>query len=67
MDGFDFSKLPKEEHDVAIRLVSENDLRGLFYLHNKYKLSEYDYSCCGLHSLLDWFRHGIEHGQITSD
>lgn len=61
----DFQKIPKELHARIIQLVNENKLPELLLIHDQYKLTQYDYGCCTLEGLLNWFKHGIEIGAIT--
>lgn len=65
--GYDFSRLPKKKHKEAIEAVKERNIVRLKKLHDQYKLSTFDYKCCGLDGLITWFTHGIENGEITTD
>lgn len=66
-NGYDFSRLPKSEHAKAIAACNEFNIMPLLILHNKYKLSIYEYKCCGLDGLVAHFKIAIENGQITAD
>jgi hypothetical protein len=63
--AWDFSKLPKEKHSEVIELFEKRDMGKLMVIHNTYKLSDFFY-CCGTdgNSVLNWFKFGIEHGEI---
>lgn len=62
-----YERLPKEEHKRVIELVEQVKLKELLEIHNKYKLTKYNYNCCDLYGMLDWYRHGIANGQIKAD
>ena len=67
MFDWDFTKLPPEEHDNILNLYSRGQWNELMLLHNKYKLSGYEYCCSGWYpSIQLWYKHGIESGQIKS-
>lgn len=61
---WDFTKLPKNQHQRAIDLFAAKRWGDLIAMHDRYELSTETY-CCGGHRAVErWFRHGIETGQI---
>lgn len=63
---WDFSKLPKEEHQNAINLYNTQKWGKLMDMHNRYKLSNRE-QCCNDGPTKRWFRHAIEKGLIQPD
>lgn len=66
MVAWDFTKLPNDQHGRVVELYNAKNWRELAALHDKYKLSPYDY-CCELEGLKKWYKHGIETGKINAD
>lgn len=62
-----YERIPKAEHAAIIGYVATHNYKKLLEIHNKYKLTDWNYDCCGLDGLLDWYKHGIENGQIKAD
>jgi len=62
---WDFSKLPIEAHEYVITLFNMGDWRELSKVHDRYVLSPYSY-CCDETGLKNYFKHGIETGQIKA-
>jgi len=58
---WDWSKLPKEEHEAAIEAYSYGRWSVLRQLHDKYSLSPYSY-CCDTKGIINHFKHAIENG-----
>jgi len=65
---WNFEKLPKERHNEVIALVKQGSGGKLMVIHNQYQLSDELY-CCSVqdYMVLNWFKHGIETGQITGN
>ena len=64
---WDFSRLPISEHNLVLRLFREGQFSELIKLHNKYKLSKYEYCCEGQYEAIKkWIRYGISTNQIRS-
>lgn len=66
MVAWDFTKLPEDQHGRIIELYNAGRWNELAALHDKYKLSPYDY-CCDLSGLKRWYKYGIESGKINAD
>lgn len=65
MVAWDFTKLPEDQHGRVIELYNAGRWSELAALHDKYKLSPYDY-CCDLSGLKRWYKSGIESGKIKN-
>jgi len=63
LPAWDFSKLPESEHAAVIDLFEGNKIGQLMLLHNKYRLSNFEY-CCDEQAVRRWFKYGIDSGQI---
>lgn len=61
---FHFDRIPDELKTDIREMVAANEVRQLWLIHNKYNLSDYDYSCCNLDGMMDWFRYGVRKGLI---
>lgn len=61
---WDFSKLPREEHDNVLDLFGRSAWGALMAIHNKYKLSPTVF-CCNDGPVKRWFAHAIEQGLVT--
>lgn len=61
--GWDFSRLPGSEHSAVIAAFDAGNIRALVDIHDKYKLSPYNY-CCDQTGLLAWFGDAIKTGLI---
>ena len=66
MIAWDFTKLPADQHGRVIELYNSGRWNELAALHDKYKLSPYDY-CCDLSGLKKWYKHGIDSKKINAD
>jgi len=67
-DGWDFTKLPKEEHAAIIQAYAENDARKLLEIHDKYKLSPHKYCCnCTVTMPEDIAKNLLKAGVIESN
>ena len=62
-EGWDFTRLPKEEHAAVIQAYAENDARKLLEIHDKYKLSPHKYCCVA--GLIAWYKWAIDNGTIN--
>jgi len=62
---WNWTRLPKSEYQKAITAVKKTDISTLLILHNDYKLSNYDYGCCGsAETILEHYKIAIEKGVI---
>lgn len=64
--GWDFTKLPKEEHNKAIEALGKIDYSTMFIMMIKYKLTTYDY-CCEGEYLYYFFKDAIDRGIIKNN
>lgn len=62
-----YELIPKELHARIIEAVENEEHLFLLIIHNKYKLTIYDYKCCGLNDLINHYKHGIKIGAIKID
>jgi hypothetical protein len=53
--GFKWALLPKSENSNIRKLVEGRNYEALLALHDKYKLSNYPWACCGLVDLYEKF------------
>lgn len=63
-EGMKYHLIPESERERVRNLIRANEIRELWIIHNKYKLTNYDYSCCGLDGMMDWYQHGLREGLI---
>lgn len=65
---WDFSRLPEPQHPAAAAAFYSGNVAALINLHNAYSLSPHTYCGCGGDeaSVMRWFQHGIETGQIKT-
>lgn len=63
--AWDFERLPPPEHRAVFDALQSGDVRALITIHDKYKLSPYNY-CCSHDGLIAWFEHGIKTGAINA-
>lgn len=62
---WNFKRLPREEHALAIELEQAQDWNALRQLHNKYELSGTRFCCEGaLEQVRIWFQWAIMEGVI---
>lgn len=61
---WDFSKLPKAEHNRVIDLFNREQWGALMDIHNQYGLSESSF-CCDYKPAKSWFGWAIDNGIIT--
>lgn len=64
-EGWDFTKLPKVEHDSVVSAFYAGDVRTLMRIHDQYELSNHSY-CCDHNGLLAWFKAAIDNGTINA-
>lgn len=64
---FDWAKLPKHMHASVIDLVAQTKTKELLKIHDHFKLSGYDYGCCGASGMYVHFRAAISKGIISKD
>lgn len=62
---WNFSKLPAERHADAVRMTKNLDTDGLLRLHDKYKLSNFNYCCTD--GIIEYFQWAIEKGLVKDD
>lgn len=62
-----YEKIPIELHAIIIESVEKKDYRKLLMIHNEYKLTNFNYTCCGIDGLVEHYKHGIEIGAIKID
>lgn len=61
MKAWDFKKLPESEWVKVKQYLNEQTIFELVNLHDKYKLSEYNYCCEGTTaSMLNWWNYGLK-------
>lgn len=60
-------RLPKIEHKKVIEMVEKFDYKGLLLIHNKYKLTDWNYDCCGEEFLYEHFKDAVNTGKIKAD
>lgn len=66
--NWDFSKLPKHEHQRVIDRSDSRDAKTLMIIHNQYELSDELYCCTKQNEMvLKWFKYGIENGYIKGE
>lgn len=63
---WDFSKLPKEEHENVVNLVTLKQWGKLMDIHNKYQLSP-TFFCCDEKPAQRWFTWAVEQKIIQAD
>ena len=62
---WNFDKIPAGELQAVRHMVSVADIPGLVNIHNKYRLSDWQYSpCCEGAGVLKWFQWGLENGKL---
>jgi hypothetical protein len=62
---WDFKRLPKSEHKRAIDAFNSTDYYLLREIHNTYQLSENEYCCSWKDAVLNWWKKGIENGEVS--
>jgi len=63
MSKLHFERLPKEKHSELLDLVKNNMKKKLRELHDKYKLTDFDYSgCCAVDGLIIHLERYIKAG-----
>jgi len=66
--SWDWSKLPKHEHQRVIDRYNSRDAKTLMIIHNQYELSDELYCCTKQNEMvLNWFKYGIENGYIKGE
>lgn len=55
----DLNKIPEEEFPQVRSLIIKGELMELYIIHNKYKLSNKEYGCCGLKEMLKQFQKAL--------
>lgn len=53
---FRWGLIPESETEKIKKMILVGDLVGLLEVHDQYKVSSYDYGCCGLEGLLNRFK-----------
>lgn len=62
---FDWSRLPKEKYNEFIVYVEGGFKKKLLEMHNKYRLSSFDYNaCCNLDKLLNRCESAVRRGVV---
>ena len=66
---WDFSKIPLEKHKAIVELFDNEDWMALKDIHDLYRLSSYNYTCCGGSGvneagIKNWFKYGITNNFI---
>lgn len=59
-----YEDIPMEIREQVREWIRHNHIRELWVIHERYHLTDYDYSCCGLDGMMEWFRDGLEKGLI---
>ena len=60
-----FERLPKKMHQEVIDLFEDDMKKKLLEIHNKYKLTTFDYNkCCDLSGMMIHFQTAITEGII---
>lgn len=62
---WNFDKIPTIELPNVRHMINVADIRGLVALHNKYRLSDWQYSpCCEGAAVMKWFEWGLQNGKL---
>jgi hypothetical protein len=56
---WDFTKIPDSEWQNIENLYNKNNYVKLVQIHDRYKVSEYDY-CCREKGFMKWIKAGIK-------
>ena len=57
---WNWSKLPETEYQRVRELYENRDWAALLEVHNQYQLSPYEYSCCYIEAMINYFGQAIE-------
>ena len=61
---FNWDKLPKDEVSNFIELVKADKKKEVLAIHNKYKLSTYNFGCCSTSALINHSLNAIRLGKL---
>lgn len=65
--SWQYNKIPEHQHNAVIEAVEKRDLQKLLSIHNEYKLSTHNYTCCGIDDLIKHFKYAIEIGEVKAN